>query len=108
MDSIKEKIIPLLQLAMKAKKIALGHDHVMRLVQKKKVFLLIVASDLSKNSYQSVIKYTDKQHIDIVSWENKDFYFQLFGKYTGIVGILDKNFSNGIKKLFSNVSTTSY
>ena len=100
---INDKVVTLLQLAMKANKVVFGHDAVVRLISKKKVLLLLVANDLSKNSYQSIFKYADSSHIDILNMGNKEFYFQIFGKYTGIIGILDENFKSGIKKHFSSV-----
>ena len=104
MDDIYQRIKSLLQIAFKANKVALGHDSVVRLLVKKKVLLLILANDLSENSYLSVTKYTKDSFIDIINLENKEFYFQIFGKYTGIVGILDENFKNGLKKLFSLIT----
>ena len=102
MENKNEKIISLLQLAFKANKIALGHDAVIRLLIKKKVFLLLLAKDLSENSISSISKHIKNNEVEIIKWGNKDIYFQIFNKYTGIVAILDLNFKSGIKNHFTN------
>ncbi|MCL2063754.1 MAG: ribosomal L7Ae/L30e/S12e/Gadd45 family protein [Candidatus Cloacimonetes bacterium] len=90
------KLISLLQIAFKANKLVYGYDSVLRKLLKKKVYLLILAKDLSESNYQSMTKHALNMKIDVIHWGNKDFYFQILGRYSGILGILDQSFKNGI------------
>jgi ribosomal protein L7Ae-like RNA K-turn-binding protein len=94
-----EKLTTTLQFAFKANKVILGHDACLRMIHKKKVMLIIFASDLSSNSYNSIVtRSTDTT--PIVTWGNKNLYYSLFGKLVGIIGILDLNFKNSFLKHF--------
>ena len=97
--AVDEKLATLLQFALKANKVVLGHDIVMRSILKKKAQLIICANDLSENSFQSISKCQNS--IEMIKWGTKSLFYDIFGKPIGIIGILDENFKNGIKKQFS-------
>jgi len=105
-----DKITTLLQFAFKANKLALGHDPVLRGIYKNKVHLVLYADDLSENSITSISRVLDKRNIeitnnrkkiDMIKYGNKDYFYQIFGKNVGVVGVLDDNFKNGMRKQLS-------
>ena len=105
-----DKITTLLQFAFKANKLALGHDPVLRGIYKNKVHLVLYADDLSENSITSISRVLDKRNIeitnnrkkiDMIKYGNKDYFYQIFGKSVGVVGVLDVNFKNGMRKQLS-------
>ena len=93
-----EKIKDILNLAIKAHQVVVGREPVLRLIKKNKVYLVIIAQDLSNNSYHSLIKNIKGPLPEIRRWETKSFYQQLFGKEVGIIGITDCNFKQGLIK----------
>ena len=100
-----DKITTLLQFAFKANKLALGHDPVLRGIYKNKVQLILYAGDLSDNTISSISRVLDKREnkkkIDMIKYGNKDYFYQIFGKNVGVVGVLDNNFNNGMRKQLS-------
>jgi ribosomal protein L7Ae-like RNA K-turn-binding protein len=101
----EKKISTLLQFALKANKLALGHDSVSRGIYKNKVRMVLYADDMSVNTISSINRLLIKRNIEqkknqieMIKYKNKDYFYQLFGKYVGVVGILDVNFRNGLKK----------
>ena len=105
-----EKITTLLQFAFKANKLALGHDPVLRGIYKNKVQMVLYADDLSDNSISSISrvlenrnieKKNNRKKIDMIKYGNKDYFYQIFGKSVGVVGVLDDNFKNGMRKQLS-------
>jgi ribosomal protein L7Ae-like RNA K-turn-binding protein len=96
-----QKILTLLHFAYKANKLIYGHDSVLRFMKNKKINLVLVAEDLSKNSFQSIYEQSIQENIELISIGSKSAYSQLTGKLTGIIGVLDDNFKSGIIKHFS-------
>lgn len=96
-----EKIYTLLHFAIKANKLIYGHDSVLRFIKSKKINLVLLAEDLSKNSAQSIIEQAKQENIEVIEIGSKSAFSQLTGKLTGIIGVLDENFKSGIKKHFS-------
>jgi len=97
----QKKVTDLFHLAIKANAIVYGHDVVVRYMQKKKIYLLIITEDLSSKSIKSVQNRNFKHCIEIVQWGKKSFFQKLFGKEVGIIGITNKNFSLGLRKLLT-------
>ena len=101
MSEKNEKIRTLLQLSIRSGNVVTGHDAVVRQIEKRRVSLLILAKDLSLNTKKNIEIYANKYNIDLISWGNKEQYQQIFGRITGIIGILDINFKKGIMEHFS-------
>ena len=99
--SSPEKLKNLLNLAIKANKLVYGREQVLRQIKQNKVYLVIIAQDLSISSAKSLAKYINHPFLEIVQWETKSFYQQIFGKEVGIIGITDINFKIGLKKIYS-------
>jgi ribosomal protein L7Ae-like RNA K-turn-binding protein len=93
-----DKPTKLLQMAYKARNLVLGRDAVLHDIASKKVYLVVLSTDLAQNSIIAVQKSAEKHGIEIKRWGTKDLYLQAFGKYVGIIGINDKNFKNGLLK----------
>ena len=104
-NEMGDKITTLLQFAFKANKLALGHDPVLRGIYKNKVRLVLYADDLSDNSVSSISNVLDKREnknkIDMIKYGNKDYFYRVLGKSVGVVGVLDDNFKNGMRKQLS-------
>ena len=94
-DLSMQKISTLLQFAQKSNSLIFGHDNVVKHIKKKKVCLVIIATDLSENTIRSLEKKTS---IQTIRWGSKELFDELLGKYTGIIGICDENFKKGIIK----------
>ena len=96
-----EKIITLLRFSIRSASVVTGHDAVIRQIEKKKVSLIILAKDLSLNTKKNIDIYAKRYNIDLINWGSKNLYQQIFGKMTGIIGILDINFKKGLMEHFS-------
>jgi len=91
-----DKIVTLLQFAKKSGKIVNGFDAVEKQVKKHKVYLLMLAADLSEGRAADVRRFADST--EVVVWGDKGTYLEIIGKHTGIIGIIDESFTKGIKK----------
>jgi len=98
-----DKIVTLLQFAKKSGKVILGRDAVAKAVIKRNVRYVIIATDLSLNTIESLKNITEKYKINVVKFGNKELFLSIFGKYTGIVGISDENFIKGINIHMSSI-----
>jgi len=92
------KITTLLRFAKKANQFVFGFDAVAKQIQKKRVCLLLLASDLAQGTADKIRKIA--QDIDVIIWADILTYQDIIGKYTGIVGITDDNFKKGIKDAY--------
>jgi len=94
---LNHDILSLLGLASRARQIACG-DVLLKNIQKKKVYFLIIADDASENTKK---KYSDKCHfygIDYMIIGHIDELSRSIGKDNRVaIGILDKGFANKIK-----------
>jgi len=89
-----DKIATLLRFAKKSGNIINGYDAVELQVKKKKVFLILLAADLSESRAADVRRFAG--NIEVVVWGDKGTYLEILGKHTGIIGIIDESFTKGI------------
>ena len=97
----KERIITLLQFARKANKLVHGFDSCCRMLQMRKLDLLLLASDTADNTKKkidSMIKEYDAKTPLIVISNQEELGRLLNLPATALLGIKDKGFANKIKE----------
>lgn len=91
------KVLSLLGLARRAGKICMGLDTAAESIYKGKAYLLIIAEDVSSGSYSKPAQEAKKRNIPICFLPySMDEIEQYIGKRTGIITVIDKNFSAGV------------
>ncbi len=94
------KVNGLLGISSKAGAVLAGTDLVLEEMSKKRVELVIVASDASKKTIKNMKYYCDKEKIEIIVYGNIDSNSRAIGKNNkAVIGIKDKNLSDAIKKI---------
>lgn len=97
---ISNKILGLLGLAMRARKIAFGADSVENQIEKRKVYLAIIAEDSSKRTKEKFEKLCNANNIPIIIKGNIEELSKAIGKNNkAIIGIEDINIANEIIKI---------
>lgn len=95
------KILGLIGLAARARKISYGADSVELQVQKRKVYLIILAQDSSERTKEKFQKISEKYNIPIIIIGNIENLSKAIGKSNkAILGIEDINLSNEIQKIY--------
>ncbi len=94
------KILGLIGLAARARKIAFGADSVEMELKKKKVYLIIVATDSSERTKSKYQKLSEEHNVPIIITETIETLSKAIGKNNkAIIGIEDMNISKEIKKI---------
>ena len=95
------KIYGLLGLCARAGKVVSGMDAVSDEIKRNKVKLLIIAEDASAKTIDNIKYLADKKKIPIIVIGKIEENSKAIGKQNrAIIGIKDKNISNGIKKIY--------
>jgi len=93
----------LLQLCMKAGRLVCGIEASLRLLSRKKVYMLIYSEDLAQNTRQKILNKCEEIGIPVYCYSTKQKLGRLFNRReTGILSISDRNFASGIKKKLAN------
>ncbi|MBR6681631.1 MAG: ribosomal L7Ae/L30e/S12e/Gadd45 family protein [Clostridia bacterium] len=99
----KKKLLGMLGLASRARKIITGTELVCDSVRsKKKVYSVIIASDVSENTLKKLINCCEYYQTEYYrSSLTREEIAHAVGKLSGVssVAIVDQNFSDAIKKL---------
>ena len=86
---------------MKAGKVCFGADGVEDEIKRKKVKLLIIATDASERTKNKFIQLAQKEKIPVITYEIIDNLSKAIGKSNkAIVGIKDMNFAKSIQKKY--------
>lgn len=94
------KIFGLIGLAARARRVAFGADSVELEIKKNKVHILLIAEDASDRTKEKFKKLANDNNIEIITYGLIDEISKAIGKSNkAIIGILDKNISNEIKKI---------
>lgn len=89
----------LLQLCMKAGKLVCGIDATLRLLSRKKIFMIIYSEDLAANARHKIMSKCEEKEIPVYCYSTKLKLGKLFNRReTGILSISDRNFASGIVK----------
>ncbi len=97
------KITTLLGFAAKAGELVTGSAGVEALIKKKKVFLVICATDLSPKTQKRFAHWCELQQIPFYMYGERAKLGQWIGRPEhGIVGVISKQFSAAIKDCLSD------
>lgn len=101
--SKNEKLLNFLGITKKSGNIVLGMDCVKKGVSEKDIGLILITEDISNNSFEEIKKFALENNTRIfkISY-SKDNIFNLFGKYSAIIGIKNKNFIDKIIKIINS------
>lgn len=95
-----KKILGLIGFAARARKICFGADSVELEIKKRKVYLVIVATDASDRSKEKFEKMCEQYKVPIMIEGEIEILSQAIGKSNkAIIGIKDRNLANGIQKI---------
>lgn len=96
------KVYGLLGLAMKAGKIVFGTDSCIEEIQRKRVKLVIVATDAAERTKMKLSIICSDNNVAILEFSTIEELSNAIGRSNkAIVGIKDINFSNEIKKIIN-------
>ena len=99
---VKNKVYGLLGITAKAGKISFGTDSCLEMVNKKKIKLIIVATDASERTIINFEKKCKENNIDFYKFGNKEELSKSIGKVNKtVIGIKDKNLATAIKKILN-------
>lgn len=96
------KILGLLGLAARARNVCFGADSVEEDIKKRKVKLVIIATDSSDRTKRRFIKLCEENQIPIFIYESIDKISKAIGKSNkAIIGIKDFNISKEIERIYN-------
>ena len=99
---INKKICGLLGLAMRAGKVSFGTEACMQELEKKKIKLLIIATDTAERTKMKFKNICNDRNIPIFEYLNIDEISNAIGKSNkAVVGIKDSNFSKEIIRIIN-------
>lgn len=97
-----QKICGLLGLATRAGKVIFGTEAVITGLEKRKIKLLLIATDAAERTKLNFSKLNEKYKLDYVEALDTDLISKAIGKNNKvIVGITDVNFSKEILKIIN-------
>jgi ribosomal protein L7Ae-like RNA K-turn-binding protein len=92
-----DDVFSLLGIAQKARKLISGQDSVERGINAKKVFLIIVSKDTSKNTSKKITNLSARKDIPMSLWGRSDELGKAIGKkQRKVIGITDKGIAKEI------------
>ncbi len=95
-----KKILGLIGLAARARKVCFGTDSVEEQIKKKKVYVVIVATDSSQRTKEKFKKICEKYEVPIIINEQIETLSKAIGKSNkAIIGIEEENLSKEIQKI---------
>ena len=95
-----KKILGLIGLAARTRKICFGADSVEEQIKKKKVYLVIVATDSSDRTKEKFKKLCEENKITIIVYEQIETLSKSIGKSNkAIIGIEEQNIAKEIIKI---------
>ena len=99
---IHNKVCGLLGLATRAGKTVFGTEACVQAIEKKKIKLLIIATDAAERTKMNFKNICSKAKIPIIEYLNSDELSKAIGQNNkAILGIKDTNFSNEIIKIIN-------
>ena len=97
---VNKKILGLMGLAARARKISFGADSVEEKINKKKIYIVIIAEDSSERTKEKFQKICEQNKIPIIIGGKIEEISKAIGKNNkAIIGIEDINLSREIKKI---------
>lgn len=101
LQTMENKLINILTICRKAGGITTGFDPVKEGSLEGKIFVVLLASDISEKS-EKEIRFSVKEKAEIIKTEitKKEFEFYL-GKFCAIIGITNKGFADKIREILA-------
>ncbi|MBR5516432.1 MAG: ribosomal L7Ae/L30e/S12e/Gadd45 family protein [Firmicutes bacterium] len=94
---MKDKVLNYLGLAARGRMLAVGYNTCMFMMSKRKVKMVVLASDLAENSMKKMVSLTTRNNVPYVVYGTKETLSQRTGKEdSGIFGITDENLAKAI------------
>lgn len=94
------KTISVLGLARKSGNLSLGTDCVKQAMLNKQSKLIVIASDVSKRSFQKFKKYAENDNVSIIIMKaSMDEVEDMFGKKVGVISVNNEGFAKKIIEL---------
>ena len=99
---INNRVCGLLGLATRAGKTVFGTEECMQAIEKKKIKLLIIATDAAERTKMNFKNICSKSNVPIIEYLSSDELSKSIGQNNkAVVGIKDANFSNEIIKIIN-------
>ena len=96
------RVLGLLGLSAKAGKICFGRDACIELIEKRKMKLVIIATDASERTKRNLEFICNSNDVKVYFYGTIDELSKAIGKSNkAIIGIKDQNFANQIEKIIS-------
>lgn len=100
----REKISSYIGFARKSRNLAMGSETVINYMNKKKIHLLLIASDISENSLEKLVRKAEQGNVKYIIFGTSEELSLMAGSENRVCfGIMDKNLaeviSNEIYKL---------
>lgn len=103
-EAAKRKLLSYMGFAAKARKIVNGYNTCVFTMEKRRVKLLIIASDLAENSKKKMISAAGKNNVEYRVFGDSEEMSRMTGTAgKGIFGITDENFANVILKEIDHI-----
>mgnify|MGYP000911698121 CR=1 FL=1 len=94
-----DDVFSLLGITQKARKLISGQDSVERGANAKKVFLIIVSKDTSKNTIKKMMNLSIRTNIPMLLWGQSDELGRAIGQgQRKVIGITDKGIAKELSK----------
>ena len=94
----RQKAVNLLGLAMRAGKVVTGTETVIADLKKTKVKLVVLASDLQKNTIEKVSRAANKNNVPMISEFTAVELENAVGKKRKVLGLTDSGFCKALVK----------
>ena len=93
-----DKTLQLLSLVRKANKLITGEEFVTDAIRKKKVFLVVLASDAGVNTTKKITDKTKYYEVPLITSYTSVELSYIIGKKRMVIGITDLGFATSIEK----------
>lgn len=98
----KNKVYGLIGLSVKAGKVTIGTESSLEAIQKRKVQLIIVASDAADRTIKNFEMKCKENNIKLYKFGTKEDLSNSIGKENkAVIGIKDKNLAGAIEKILN-------
>ncbi len=102
-----EKALPLLGIARRAGKLALGMDPAIEAMRKKEAELLLLSPELSPRSRKKILEEAERYGADRMEFPfGMDAICAALGKRSGIIAVCDGGFAGKLKELLASAEQT--
>ena len=100
--NLNQKIINLLTICTRAGKTVIGFDAVCAELKLKKVFCVLLASDISPKTKKEIDFYCEKAGVNaLMTPIEKEEYGKYLGKQAAVIAVCDKGFADKFRSIVS-------